>query len=190
MRLLRRPGAGGRDSEQALGARAETVALLRMAAPALASGRPPSASVQEWDHGAAFVARGSDERRVRGGQALSEGQGGRQRGAVGERQGTPDPIVVLSVKSSGAQAHRLIDGEDLQAAQGEPADLLLHFIRRPALVPYQHVEHFGDIDRADRRRVGRVAQQRFDLGRRGLAGQGRDERLGVKDGQRRRLFCS
>lgn len=94
---------------------------------------------------------------------------------------------MASVEPSRTQPDAFIDGPDLEPAQGEPAQLLLDLGDRPTLMAGQDIEDFGQVDRADPRWIGGVAEEGFDLGLCRLAGQGGDDGLRVEDGQDRVL---
>ena len=79
------------------------------------------------------------------------------------------------------QTDGLVRGDDPQASQRQPADLLLHIFRRPALVANEDVEYFADVDRADAGRLAGVTQQNLDFAGGRLARQRRDDGLGVEN---------
>jgi hypothetical protein len=99
-------------------------------------------------------------------------------------------MVVASMESACKQSNCLVNGDDLKASNRQPANLLLDFVCRPALVADEHVEHLADVDRADARRIVSVAQERlnFDGGR--FPCQGRHDRLRVENAQLRPLCSS
>lgn len=99
-------------------------------------------------------------------------------------------MIVASVQTAREHTDGLVRGDDLQASQRQPADLLLHIFRRPALVANEDVEYFAHVDRADAGRLAGITQQNLDFDGCRLARQRRHDRLGIENAQRRVLLSS
>lgn len=153
-------------------------------------GSAPPPSIKKRAIWTSFVRRRTKQRRVRGYEPLAERQRGREGDAVVKRQWTARPVIVASVETAREQTDGLVRGDDLQASQRQPADLLLHIFRRPALVANEDVEYFADVDRADAGRLAGVTQQNLDFAGGRLARQRCDDGLGVENAQRRALWSS
>lgn len=152
------------------------------------SALPPS--IEKRAVWASFIRRRAKQRRVRGGEPLAERHCGREGDAVGKRQRSTRPVIVAGVETAREQTDGLVGSDDPQASEHQPADLLLHIFRGPALVANEDVKHFADVDRADAGRLARVTQQDFDLGGRRLTCQRRHDRLSIENAQRRVLWSS